>query len=181
MLGASLLVTGLCAIGIKNVVVETDPVRLWVPPDSDVFNDKSDFDNMFEPFYRVEQLIITSTNPKRSIIEPSNLMAVRNLQRNITSLVARYGKENVTFDSLCSRPIPGRWCLVESATQYWESKTQSPMRKVSARPLFVLLLNCCCSATQPLEVATLSDVQNWLRKCTTDIVRARSFAAACSV
>ena len=51
---------GLLNIGWKKFDVETDPVRLWVAPTSESKLQKEFFDEKFGPFYRTEQIFITS-------------------------------------------------------------------------------------------------------------------------
>lgn len=46
--------------GIKYIHVTTDPVELWAAPQSRSRIEKEYFDQRFEPFYRTEQIIITS-------------------------------------------------------------------------------------------------------------------------
>lgn len=46
--------------GIKYIHVTTDPVELWAAPQSRSRVEKEYFDQHFEPFYRTEQIIITS-------------------------------------------------------------------------------------------------------------------------
>ena len=51
---------GLLNVGWKKFDVETDPVRLWVAPTSESKLQKEFFDEKFGPFYRTEQIFITS-------------------------------------------------------------------------------------------------------------------------
>ena len=54
------LLIGLLNIGWKKFEVETDPVRLWVSPSSESKIQKEYFDEKFGPFYRTEQIFVTS-------------------------------------------------------------------------------------------------------------------------
>jgi len=51
---------GLLNIGWNNFEIETDPVRLWVAPNSESRQQKEFFDQNFGPFYRTEQIFLTS-------------------------------------------------------------------------------------------------------------------------
>lgn len=51
---------GLLNIGWKKFDVETDPVRLWVASTSESKLQKEFFDEKFGPFYRTEQIFLTS-------------------------------------------------------------------------------------------------------------------------
>lgn len=46
--------------GIKYLKITTDPVELWAAPNSRSRIERDTFDSNFEPFYRIEQIIIKS-------------------------------------------------------------------------------------------------------------------------
>ena len=46
--------------GIKYMHLTTDPVELWASPSSRARIERNYFDSHFEPFYRNEQIIISS-------------------------------------------------------------------------------------------------------------------------
>lgn len=48
----------------------TDPVELWSSPSSRARQEKNYFDSRFGPFFRTEQLIITTPLNKSSIYAP---------------------------------------------------------------------------------------------------------------
>ncbi|KAF5388272.1 hypothetical protein D9615_000178 [Tricholomella constricta] len=54
------LVVGLLNAGWKQFEIETDPVRLWVAPSSASKQQKEFFDENFGPFYRTEQIFVTT-------------------------------------------------------------------------------------------------------------------------
>ncbi|KAH0587421.1 hypothetical protein H2248_006210 [Termitomyces sp. 'cryptogamus'] len=54
------LLVGLLNIGWRKFEIETDPVRLWVAPTSESKLQKEYFDENFGPFYRTEQIFVTS-------------------------------------------------------------------------------------------------------------------------
>ena len=57
-------VIGLLNLGWRKFDVETDPVRLWVAPDSESKLQKEFFDEHFGPFYRAQQIFVTNVpNP----------------------------------------------------------------------------------------------------------------------
>jgi len=60
IIGISLLVVLVCALGLLKFTVVTNPVDLWSSPANQARKEKSYFDNKFTPFYRTEQIIITS-------------------------------------------------------------------------------------------------------------------------
>jgi hypothetical protein len=50
----------LCTLGLLSLHVETEPLRLWVPPSSRAAKDTAMYDKEFGPFYRIEQLILST-------------------------------------------------------------------------------------------------------------------------
>lgn len=52
---------GLLNLGWKKFDIETDPVRLWVAPDSESKLQKEFFDENFGPFYRAQQIFVTNS------------------------------------------------------------------------------------------------------------------------
>ncbi|KAG2152925.1 patched family-domain-containing protein [Suillus clintonianus] len=65
-------VIGLLNLGWQNFDIETDPVRLWVAPDSESKLQKEYFDEHFGPFYRPQQIFVTALpDPLFTIIEPA--------------------------------------------------------------------------------------------------------------
>ncbi|KAI0068877.1 multidrug efflux transporter AcrB transmembrane domain-containing protein [Artomyces pyxidatus] len=69
-------VVGLLNVGWKDFSVETDPVRLWVAPDSESKIQKEYFDKNFGPFYRPQQIFVTSTTPVDEQTLPNNSLTI---------------------------------------------------------------------------------------------------------
>ncbi|KII95801.1 hypothetical protein PLICRDRAFT_96092 [Plicaturopsis crispa FD-325 SS-3] len=59
-------IVGLLNLGWQNFEVETDPVRLWVAPTSESKIQKEFFDENFGPFYRPQQIFVTSARSPTS-------------------------------------------------------------------------------------------------------------------
>lgn len=67
VLSVGLMVTASFSVGLGYLNITTDPVELWASPHSRSRVEKTYFDEHFEPFYRVEQIILTSVGlPKVS-------------------------------------------------------------------------------------------------------------------
>ena len=60
VIGLTIVLVTVFSVGIKFLVVTTDPVELWSPPESRSRMEKDYFDSQFGPFYRTEQMIITA-------------------------------------------------------------------------------------------------------------------------
>lgn len=66
----SLAVVAACSGGLVYMKITTDPVELWSSPNSQARQEKDYFDSHFGPFFRAEQLIITTTLQSESIYSP---------------------------------------------------------------------------------------------------------------
>lgn len=63
-------VIGLLNLGWQRFDIETDPVRLWVAPDSESKLQKEYFDEHFGPFYRPQQIFVTALSGPPITIDP---------------------------------------------------------------------------------------------------------------
>lgn len=116
------------------VELETDPIKLWVPPDSQIFQDKRRFDETFGAFYRTEQVIwimqpanydaTRNTNPyitanTSSLLDPAVLRIVYAAEQRIQNVTATHQGANVTWTDLCNRPT-NQGCIRMSVTGYFD-------------------------------------------------------------
>ncbi|KAF2139411.1 uncharacterized protein K452DRAFT_289969 [Aplosporella prunicola CBS 121167] len=113
----SVIVVGLLSLGWIRFSVETDPVRLWVAPNSAAAEEKAFFDDNFGPFYRTEQaFLVNDTNPSG----PGPVLSYETLGWwfDVESRVKRLMKHGMTFDDVCFKPT-GDACVVQSVTGYF--------------------------------------------------------------
>uniref|UniRef100_W4VRS2 Putative cholesterol transport protein n=1 Tax=Corethrella appendiculata TaxID=1370023 RepID=W4VRS2_9DIPT len=126
------------AHGIKYLRVTTDPVELWASPYSRSRVEREYFDAHFEPFYRIEQIIIRATNLPNFIHNTSNgaiefgpvfhkefLLELFNLQEKIKGLISEDGTglEKICYAPLSSDfrgPIETSDCVVQSLWGYFQ-------------------------------------------------------------
>ncbi len=94
--------------------------KLWVPPDSRTARDKAYFDSNFGPFFRIEQLIITSKTRGEKIIQLPILNEVLEIQNTIVQLTTTVDGQLIRMSDLCYKPIPGKGCILESALEFWQ-------------------------------------------------------------
>lgn len=130
------LVVGLLNIGWKKFEVETDPVRLWVAPSSESKQQKEFFDNKFGPFYRTEQIFITSStsNSNDSTDSPISNQAITigNKQPVLSWETLKYWFEveasiralksanGYTLKDVCFKPAgPRGACVVQSVAAWF--------------------------------------------------------------
>lgn len=126
---------GLLNIGWKKFEVETDPVRLWVAPSSESKQQKEFFDEKFGPFYRTEQIFITSvagnleTSPDAAIggaidvgtrapvLSWDHLKYLFEVEADIRALKSRNGH---TLRDVCFKPAgPRGACVVQSVAAWF--------------------------------------------------------------
>lgn len=107
------------AHGIKYLSITTDPVELWASPTSRSRVEREFFDSNFEPFYRVQQIILTPKNTDRIYHNTSNgvfefgpvynktfLKTVLNMINDIKNLKGKDGSTNgVGLEQICYAPL----------------------------------------------------------------------------
>ncbi|KAL0476790.1 Niemann-Pick C1 protein, partial [Acrasis kona] len=119
----SVIVTLLCAIGIKYLHIENNPQKLWVPDDSDVVTQKNYFDEKFSRFFRVEQIIVTAKVPNDTfgVLRRDVLNELFHLEEDIKNIQVIYDNRIHTLDDICYKPIPSKGCLVQTVTGYYQN------------------------------------------------------------
>ncbi|POM73137.1 Resistance-Nodulation-Cell Division (RND) Superfamily, partial [Phytophthora palmivora] len=120
-------------LGLLNMQLQTDPQGLWVPPNSVAAQEQERFDELFGPFFRIQQLIFyvedsdlvqeaATCDANHDLVQRRFLLQMAKIQTQITNAVV-YSQDdaNVTLqlEDFCYRPIKGKGCLVTSPFQYW--------------------------------------------------------------
>ncbi|KAG7097194.1 hypothetical protein E1B28_004566 [Marasmius oreades] len=106
-------------VGWKFFTVETSPVRLWVGPGSESRIQKEMFDEWFGPFYRVEQVFVTSalsTSSPSPVLSYSHLKYWFGVEEDIRSLKSR--PNGYTLEDVCFKPT-GDACVVQSISAWF--------------------------------------------------------------
>ncbi|KAF2795418.1 multidrug efflux transporter AcrB transmembrane domain-containing protein [Melanomma pulvis-pyrius CBS 109.77] len=115
----SILVVALMSLGWMNFEIETDPVRLWVSPDSAAAQEKNFFDEKFGPFFRAEQAFLVNDTGK----EPGPVLSYDTLrwwfgvEGQIQRMLSLEG--GVKLDEVCFKPV-GDACVIQSVTGYFQ-------------------------------------------------------------
>ncbi|XP_071766955.2 NPC intracellular cholesterol transporter 1 isoform X1 [Centroberyx gerrardi] len=137
ILGTMILVAASSA-GLVYMRITTNPVDLWSSPSSQARQEKDYFDSHFGPFFRTEQLIITtplndtflyspyfggSDVPFGAILDKDFLHQVLDLQLDIEGLVATYEGQNVTLKDICLSPLApyNDNCTILSVLNYFQN------------------------------------------------------------
>ncbi|KAI0291752.1 multidrug efflux transporter AcrB transmembrane domain-containing protein [Russula brevipes] len=120
---------GLLNIGWSSFGVETDPVRLWVAPDSESKIQKDFFDQNFGPFYRPQQIFVTSattrehgspSQTKKPVLSWDHLKFWFSVEEDIRSL--RSSPNSYALSDVCFRPAgPNGACVFQSITAWFDN------------------------------------------------------------
>ncbi|OWZ10845.1 Patched family protein [Phytophthora megakarya] len=144
--------------------LQTDPQGLWVPPNSVAAQEQTRFDELFGPFFRIEQLIFyheDNTNPDSDsdlvpesatcdtnydLVQRRFLLQMAKVQSQITKAVV-YSQDEanvaLTLEDFCYRPIKGKGCLITSPFQYWLTNSSLLQRDPDIK------LTTACQTTDP--------------------------------
>eukprot|EP00775_Hariotina_reticulata_P001814 gene1814-2147_t len=115
ILGGLLLIF-FCLLGLTRFKLETNPQQLWVGPGSRAAQDKAAYEASFGPFYRVAQLILSTTpQHKGDFISTTGLPAIVN-DANIQLLFDM--QDLVNNVTVCFKPF-GTVCATQSILQFW--------------------------------------------------------------
>ncbi|XP_062548070.1 NPC intracellular cholesterol transporter 1 isoform X4 [Armigeres subalbatus] len=128
--------------GIKFLHITTNPVELWASPNSRSRVEREYFDSHFQPFYRIEQLIIKAENLSNVIHNTSNgviefgpvfnkqfLLDVFELQESIKKIEAIDKNNNtIGLQDICFAPLTADYrgptttqdCVVQSLWGYFQ-------------------------------------------------------------
>ncbi len=113
----SIIFVALLSLGWMRFEVETDPVRLWVAPDSAAAQEKAFFDEKFGPFFRAEQIfLVNDTGPVLSYETLDWWFGVESQIQRLKTY-----DNGITLDQVCFKPI-GDDCVIQSISGYFHSE-----------------------------------------------------------
>jgi len=130
VLGVCALAVVLCGLGLLRLHVETEPQKLWVGSRSQALAEKRYFESSFGPFYRVEQLLLSTTKSSAGrYTTPDGLPSILNddciellfeIQAHVDDISAQsQGGREVNLTDVCYKPF-GKECATQSLLQYWQ-------------------------------------------------------------
>ncbi|KAI0053035.1 multidrug efflux transporter AcrB transmembrane domain-containing protein [Auriscalpium vulgare] len=128
-------VMGILNIGWKNFGIETDPVRLWVAPDSESKIQKDFFDENFGPFYRPQQIFVTSASERE-------FKSLRSATLNVSAEARR--APVLSWDHL----------------KYWFS-VESDIRSLTSSPHGYRLDDVCFKPAGPEGACVFQSITAW--------------------
>ncbi|KAL9127586.1 MAG: hypothetical protein Q9217_003566 [Psora testacea] len=118
-ISVSVLIVAVLSIGWISFDVETNPVRLWVSPDSAAAKEKQFFDDNFGPFYRVEQAFLvndTLSSKRGQVLSYDTLAWWFDVEGRVQRMISP--KQHVALSDVCFNPT-GNACVVQSLTGYF--------------------------------------------------------------
>ncbi|KAJ8409784.1 hypothetical protein AAFF_G00218430 [Aldrovandia affinis] len=135
---SSVALVAACSGGLAYMRITTDPVEIWSAPSSQARREKDYFDAHFGPFFRTEQMIITTTLDSASVYSPyypgpdvpfgapldkGVLHQVLDLQEAVENLEAAYGNETVKLKDICLAPLApyNDNCTILSVLNYFQN------------------------------------------------------------
>lgn len=124
VLFSSLLVVVIFCLGLIYFKVETRPEMLWVGPGSKAAEDKHFFDSHLAPFYRIEQLVISTVPDGKNgklptIVTEDNFQLLFEIQNKVDELRANYSGSLVRLTDICLKPLDED-CATQSVLQYFK-------------------------------------------------------------
>ena len=123
---------GFLTLGWTRFSIETDPVRLWVAPDSESKVQKDFFDQNFGPFFRPQQIFITSVATeehdravtKKPVLSWDHLKFWFAVEADIRSL--RSSPNGYSLSDVCFRPAgPSGACVFQSITAWFDNDIEN--------------------------------------------------------
>ncbi|KAG5682988.1 hypothetical protein PVAND_012302 [Polypedilum vanderplanki] len=130
--------------GLLFLNVTTDPVQLWASPHSRSRIEREYFDTHFGPFYRIEQIIITTKDIAPIVHNTSNgivhfgpvfndtfLLKVREIQESIKSIKLQNSDDDEALSKICYAPLRSQYfeedqsqsvndCVIQSVWGYFK-------------------------------------------------------------
>lgn len=143
------IILGVMNAGWSRFSVEKDPVRLWVSPTSEAAEQKAFYDENFGPFYRTEQIFLTSS--KTAPLSYDTLDWWIGVEQQIADLRSRSG---VALQDVCFAPSgEGTPCVVQSVSAWfgtdmtvWGSKWPKRLEECASHPT-----ECLPDFGQPID------------------------------
>lgn len=116
------MIFGILNIGWKKFDIETDPVRLWVAPNSESKLQKEYFDEHFGPFYRPQQIFVTAaplpddSDNIGAVLSWDRLKYWAGVEADIRNLRSPNG---YTLDDVCFKPAGEDGACVVQSVMGW--------------------------------------------------------------
>ena len=118
------------AIGIVHLQLEQSPVHLWVEPQSRTARDMDYFDDAFHPFFRVEEIVLSSKAGDGTDVI-SNEALFESFAFHNELLNTRDPETGISLLDICWKPLAGKGCLTQSWLNFFQGNVMTAMEIVN--------------------------------------------------
>lgn len=138
----------LSCVGLTKLQILTDPVNLWSQSNSQAHQEKLYFEDVFGPFYRVEQVIVYPTNNSgqwyefideggtahnfTNTFELNFLKSAMRLQKSILNLNATVDGQLIKIQDICFQPLNNSLCAVQSPLDWFQGDEMNLMFNITS-------------------------------------------------
>ncbi|XP_054165831.1 NPC intracellular cholesterol transporter 1-like [Oppia nitens] len=155
-----IIAIGLSIGMLTHFVAMTDPVDLWSAPGSRARLEKEFFDKHFNPYYRINQVIIRPKNGTTvlhmDLSDPTNITTIRygpafdklfllkvlQLEQNIMNITVKVGKKTVDITQLCFAPMNNGICALQTPLGWFQSKIENVNRIIDNKNYLDHMTKC---------------------------------------
>lgn len=160
-IGVCIVVTLFMSSGLFWLSLEINPINLWVSPEEPALKNLQFFEQEFGEWFRIEQIIISSSNESQPILNWENIQWWFEKEQELRSLTIG-DDENFGLTDLCFKPM-GDDCAIESFAQYFqgdiknlkEDNWKQQLKSCTDSPV-----NCLPTFQQPLKKNLLFDKED---------------------
>lgn len=120
----TLLFVSVSCVGLLKFHIEKNPLKLWVPPESDYYFDTNWYIDKFGTGFRFQNVLIVADN----VLEPEVLKKIYDLTSEINAIHITHAKETFSISNLCYKvPVVNFFSsksesLQENSTSYKDNK-----------------------------------------------------------
>ncbi|XP_063619440.1 protein patched homolog 1-like [Cydia splendana] len=103
----------LSGVGLMKFHIEKNPMKLWVPTESDFYRDTYWYVNQFGTAFRLQRVLVEADD----VLQPDVLQAIYNITEQVNTLRIRYNHTDYSINELCYK--------VPAITNFFNFNTKS--------------------------------------------------------
>ncbi|CAG9559795.1 unnamed protein product [Danaus chrysippus] len=105
----------LSCCGLYTFYLEKNPMKLWVPPESDFYYDTNWYIDNFGTSLRMQKLLVTADN----VLDPHVINLLSNITNEVSSIQIHYNNRTYSKNDLCFK-VP----VVAFASPHWKARSE---------------------------------------------------------
>lgn len=148
----TLIFVGISSVGLLRFHIEKNPMKLWVPPDSDFFSDTEWFIEKFETGFRLQKLLVTGEN----VLTPEVLNILEDVTTKVNRININYEDDTYYLDNLCFK-VPDINTIRKSRNKRSEQNVTSLIDLAFLEPGIFLNPDIYCSVMEHFKYACLRE------------------------